>query len=183
MPTIAQTTAFDLERGETSLWIGVPRQGVVLRPSDALMIPFSILWGGFAVFWEVSVLRTSAPSFFALWGIPFVLVGLYIIIGRFFVDARRRAHTSYALTSERVIIRTRNSVKSLSVRTLSDVTLTERADGSGTITFGPNPFPSSMYAGTSWPGIAQPPAFEMIPDARRVYSQVRAAQSSTSRAG
>jgi hypothetical protein len=41
----------------------------------------------------------------------------------------------------------------------------------------------SMYAGMSWPGVPQTPAFEMIPNARQVYSQVRAAQSSTSRAG
>ena len=183
MPSVAQTVPFEFERGERSVWIGAPRQGLVLRPTDAFMIPFSFLWAGFAVFWEASVLRTSAPGFFALWGIPFVLIGVYITIGRFFVDAWRRGRTSYALTSERIIIRTGASTKSLTVRTLSDVTLTERHDGSGTITFGPNPFPMSMYAGTPWPGLAQPPAFEMIAEARSVYSQIRAAQASAARAG
>ncbi len=66
--------------------------------------------------------------------------------------------------------------KSLNLRTLSDVTLHEKPDGTGTITFGNvNPI-SSMYAGTSWPGVPQVPAFEMITDARTVYGILRQAQ-------
>lgn len=170
-------TAFDLERGERQLWTGAPKQGLVLRAADAFLIPFSFLWAGFAVYWEVSVLRTSAPGFLALSGIPFVAAGAYISVGRFFVDSWRRAHTSYGLTSERVIIRSRTSMKSLNLRTLSDITLTERGDGSGTITFGPSVFPMAMLAGASWPGVPQVPAFEQIPDARKVYAQIREAQT------
>jgi len=149
------------------------------------MIPFSLLWGGFAVFWEISVIGTGAGGFFMIWGIPFVLMGLYITVGRFFVDARRRARTTYAVTSDRVIINSgvfTTTIKSLNIRTLSDVTLQERGDKSGTITFGAtNPF-SAMYAGTSWPGIPQTPSFEMIPDARRVYDIIREAQMAPARA-
>ncbi len=77
---------FPLDRGERQLWSGWPRQGIVVRSSDALVMPFSCLWAGFAVFWELSVWRTSAPFPFLLFGVPFLLVGLYITIGRFFFE-------------------------------------------------------------------------------------------------
>jgi hypothetical protein len=176
---------FSLDRGERQLWSGVPRQGVLLRPADVFMIPFSLLWGGFAFFWEGTVFSSGAGPFFELWGIPFVAVGLYVIVGRFFVDARRRARTTYAVTSDRIIINTgifSPTQKSLNVKTLTDVTLQERPNGTGTITFGPTYPMAAMTAGFAWPGLPQVPSFEMIPDAKRVYAIIRdAQQASTSR--
>jgi hypothetical protein len=170
---------FPLDRGERQLWAGQPRKGIVFRPADLFMIPFSLLWGGFAVFWEVTAVSNGAPLFFALFGVPFVLVALYITIGRFLVDSLRRSRTSYAVTSDRVIISSgllAPNTKTLNLRTLSDITLQERRDGTGTITFGPtHPF-AALHAGTSWPGVPQTPSFEMIADAHRVYDILREAQ-------
>ena len=178
-----QVISRELESDERLLWSGVPKQGITLRPSDTVLIPFSLLWGGFAVFWEAGVLHSKAPGFFVVWGIPFVLVGLYLIVGRFFVDARQRAATAYGVTNTRVVIVSglfSRTVKSLALRTLTDMTLSERRDGSGTISFGLPPVWGQWFANTSWPGTSaqQAPAFDLIADAKTVYSQLRAAQSS-----
>jgi len=69
-------------------------------------------------------------------------------------------------------------VKSLNLRTLSDLSLSERRDGSGKITFGPtNPF-AIFSSSTSWPGAGQyaQPAFDLIDRAREVYDVIREAQ-------
>jgi hypothetical protein len=171
----------ELGTGEHLLWSGQPKSGLRLRAGDALLIPFSLLWAGFAVFWEMSVISSGAPFFFMLWGIPFLFVGVYITIGRFFVDAYIRGKTVYGVTNERVLIISgliNRTVKTLSLRNLPEITLEQRSDGSGTITFGSSvPF-ASWYRGFEWPGMNQrmPPAFDLIPDAKAVYDIIRQAQ-------
>ncbi len=170
-----------LTAGEQLLWSGEPQQGVFLRGCDAFLIPFSLMWGGFAIFWEFSAVTTNAPIEFKIWGIPFVLVGLYMIIGRFWADARLRANTAYGVTSERIIIISGlfyKQTKSLSLDTLTDVSLTEKSGAVGTITFGQVPFWQSMYGNMPWPGLGPQsvPQFELIPEARSVYETIRSAQ-------
>ena len=147
-----------------------------------MTIPFSLMWGGFAVFWEWSVFQENAPFFFRLWGIPFVAVGLYLIFGRFFYEARLREKTCYAVTNERILIVAgifRRETKSLPLRTLSEISFSDRPDGEGTITFGPAGFmPNILRGSRGWPGANRTasPSFELIPDAKSVYSTIRAAQ-------
>lgn len=93
----------DLREGEKLLWTGRPVQGLRLQPQDLLMIPFSVVWAGFVVFWNVTVWTSDAPWFFRLFGVPFLLVGLYLLVGRFFFSAYRRARMFYAVTDQRVL--------------------------------------------------------------------------------
>ena len=93
-----------LRPGERLLWAGRPDPQVRFAPVDAFLVPFSIRWGGFAVFWEVGVVTSGAPPFFMLWGIPFVLAGLYFIIGRFVYKKRKKMRTAYGITAGRVIV-------------------------------------------------------------------------------
>jgi len=172
----------ELGAGERVLWSGQPRQGLVIRGSDLLLIPFSLLWGGFAFFWEWTVLQSDAPIFFALWGIPFVLAGLYLILGRFFVEAKQRERTWYGVTNERIIIVSglfSRKVKSLNLRTLTDLSLVETKRGEGHISFGSgSPFGSLFGGFAGWPGMEAylGPRFDMIANTKTVYETIRTAQ-------
>jgi hypothetical protein len=70
---------------------------LLLRPSDTVAVPFSLLWGGFAIFWETQVL-SAGSLLMSLWGIPFVLIGLHLMVGRFFIDSRLRSRMYYGVT-------------------------------------------------------------------------------------
>lgn len=176
-----QEISKELSGSEKLLWAGSPRKGLLLRGSDLFVIPFSLLWCGFAIFWETMVVIQGAPFFFMLWGIPFVVIGLYFVFGRFIVEAKQREKTCYGLTSQRIIIISglfSRKVKSVSLKTLSETTFSEKPDRSGTLTFGANNPLFAMFGGMSWPGMSQhlPPSFELIPNAKDVYEMVRKAQ-------
>jgi hypothetical protein len=53
----------ELGQGERLLWSGKPRGGMRLRAQDAFLILFSLMWCGFAIFWEVGVSMHSGPLF------------------------------------------------------------------------------------------------------------------------
>ena len=55
--------------GESILWQGRPQRFTPFTPYDAYLIPFSLLWCGFAVFWEGLVIKNGV-SLFSLFGIP-----------------------------------------------------------------------------------------------------------------
>jgi Bacterial PH domain len=174
----------ELSIDEELLWSGQPKQGVIFRNSDMLAIPFSLMWGGFAIFWESSVLTTNAPWFFKLWGIPFVLVGLYMIFGRFFFDAKQRSKSFYAVTSQRIIIVNgvfNRAVKSMNLKTLADTSFFETKNNEGTIIFGTaSPFSAMLSGFSGWPGAAaqMAPQFDSIQNAKQVYEIIQKAQRS-----
>jgi hypothetical protein len=171
----------ELAPGEKLLWSGQPAQGFQLHAGDAMAIPCSILWFFFAVYWELTILQMGADTLYALFGVPFILLGLYLLVGRFGVDIVRRQKTVYGVTPERVIIisgvLTQNT-KSLNMGSLSDVSLTVRGSGTGTIIFGSVPSWYWWQRSFTWPGYVSQlvPTFDLIPDAREVYNIVRDAQ-------
>jgi hypothetical protein len=172
----------ELEPNEDLLWSGQPKSGIVFQSADVFLIPFSILWCGFAIFWEVGVLSSPAPTFFRLWGIPFVIVGLYLVFGRFITDACRRANTCYGVTPKRILILSgivTRSVKTIQIQSLDEMELKEHRDGTGTISFGRSTSPMGFFADSSWPGMGHylPPSFERIVDAREIRRLIEQAQS------
>ena len=172
----------ELEPGEQILWAGQPRRGLVLRGSDAFFIPFSLLWASIAISGSTAAGRSGAPFPFALFDLLFVVVAAYIVFGRFFVEALLRQKTFYAVTPRRIIIASgllSRKIRSLPLKTLSEVSISERSKGVGTITFGPQ-HPFGSFGGMSaWPGAQQlqSPKFDLVPEARRVYETVRKAQA------
>lgn len=189
-----QTIQSELGAGEKLLWSGQPRGGIRFRSSDIFLIPFSLMWGGFAIFWEImAVIMFFAASndinappvtftiIFPLWGIPFVLVGLYMIFGRFIVDAKSRKRTYYAVTEQRIIIISTlfgHRVQSLNLRQLPELSLKKNADESGTISFGSTNGIFNFWGNSSWPGARryQVPSFEMVDNVREVYEIIQSAQ-------
>jgi len=172
-----------LEREEI-IWSGRPATGILFTGQDIFLVPFSLLWGGFALFAAFAALtQAKEPGFPALFVIPFVLIGLYLIAGRFITDAWLRSGTRYALTNKRILIlRTPPFGKftALNLDRLPEASLSESINGRGTIRFGPQ---AQWWSGrgnnfSGWsPALDPTPQFIAIENARSVFDQIqRAAQ-------
>lgn len=165
---------------ERLIWWGRPGQGLVLTPRDGILIPFSLFWGGFSIFWEATALQSKAPFPFALFGLPFVAVGLFLIFGRFIVDAWLRGRIIYALSDRRVLIAREGpwpSFQSFNRDRFADVTLIEGTGGRGTIRFSQatSVFGYGGRVSGGWiPALDPTPQFLQIADVRRVFAAVQA---------
>ncbi|MGE3270584.1 MAG: PH domain-containing protein [Chloroflexota bacterium] len=178
----------DLGRGERILWTGQPDPNRLLSRTDLFLVPFSLVWGGFALYWEATVLGWlgdfSAPPVFAVFGLPFVLFGLYLIVGRFFYLAWIKRRTYYAVTSQRALILRDawgRSLDSFPLQAVASVSTTVRQDGSGTIVFGPTTPFDVVYGNTGLSFLRRgsyTPAFFDVPEVRTVAQIIQDQQAS-----
>jgi len=173
----------ELTSGESVLWTGQPNQSRIFHKEDVFLVPFSLLWGGFAIFWETGVagLWSSGPrshepwTFGIIWGIPFVLIGQYVIWGRFFYAAWKKKRTHYAVTDRRVIVvqngRTRQ-MSSAYLDALPNLIKEGSSNGVGTLRFSHPESPWSRSRGWGvWDAmnIGTTPTFVDIEDVDSVY--------------
>lgn len=94
-----------LRTGEKLLWSGRPDPNKQFAPGDWYLVPFSLVWTGMVIFIGTRALwDDKGPLGAKLFLIPFLLVALYITIGRFVVKRRGKLRTRYALTDRRAII-------------------------------------------------------------------------------
>jgi hypothetical protein len=166
----------ELTGGERLLWTGQPDPRRHFERSDLFFVPFSLFWGGFAIFWEVGVIRTGW-DFGIVAGIPFVAIGLYVIAGRFFVKARKKRRIHYAVTDRRVFsIERGGPTRASFISSIPTVNANIRADGSGSVIFGNSSWLEASFSHgfDSFSGGhgVEAVAFYDIGDAREVVSLV-----------
>jgi uncharacterized membrane protein len=129
-----------LSSGERIEWVGRPDPAKHFTRGDVFLVPFSVMWGGFAIFWESSAIAGGGGPFFALWGIPFVAIGLYFMVGRFIYKAHRKRRTIYAVTNRRVmtIVKGRHaeSVDATYLGSIPSISTSAVSNGSGSVEFG-----------------------------------------------
>jgi len=137
---------------EIVLWEDKPDTRVYFTPADILLVPVSIWIGYFFLDRGLSYVTTaislgyiSAGIFvLVLWGTLFILMGCYLVLGRFLYKNWRKKHTYYGLTNKRVLVYVRG--RRIVTELLSEIPSLRksiRRNGIGTITFGHSPFTAS----------------------------------------
>ena len=172
-----------LDDDERILWQGQPVRGVDWAALADPRSAFGLFFAGFALFWTLTARQMAGSgSAFPFFGLPFLIVGLHMAVGRVFWDAYLRARTHYTLTDRHAFIAT----SSLGKRRLDRFALD--AQTPLVLEIGP---PGSVYFGESAirhsvSGMGRHGrtrsfterrrhGFERIADARAVYQLLREA--------
>ena len=116
---------------ETIVWKGRP-DPLKSASVGALKALFGLFFFGFAVFWTV---MASQGGLFALFGIPFVAVGAWMVSGPA-RDYLRAGKSYYAVTDRRVLIVTAGGsykVNAIVAGDITDYERTDKGDGTGSI--------------------------------------------------
>jgi hypothetical protein len=172
----------ELTPSEQLAWSGQPARRY-FRKNDIIEFPFGIFWLAFSIFWTWGASghfdhqdKNAAP-WFGLFGVPFIAIGLYLVIGKFFYRRWKSSNTYFGITNKRVLVVTtvpRKKIVSGYLDSLPAITKSIGRNGIGTLQFG-NPAPAYAYW-SRFPWSAEPaqdvPTFYDIPDADNVFAVV-----------
>jgi hypothetical protein len=170
-----EIAAREIQGSERLLWCGRP-QPLRLALSAVPMLVFAVPWTAFSVFWicgaagfKVPDFRAGGFAFFPLFGLPFLLIGIAMLLSPLWAWRTGR-RTIYAITDKRLLIietGSSTSVRTLGPQGLDRLQRVDRSDGSGDLIF-PTPGVPEGASGRSR-GAALRLGFIGIPDVRTVH--------------
>ncbi len=109
----------------------------------------------------------------SIFGLPFVLIGLFLTFGRKIVDMMRRKRTIYGVTDKRIIIlrgASEQRLITLDMKDITSVSFGERKDGHGSVFFNDPGRTHNLGQLMHLPSMRPlSPTFEVIHDPKHVH--------------
>jgi hypothetical protein len=163
-----------LKQGERLLWSGYPRRGIHLRFSQRLaIIVLPIVAAALALLTFVTILIAKNGPHGALFIIAIFWFSALSVGFEKVIDALRRRNMFYGLTQYRAIIVEglfEQRIRSIQLATLTEITLNERADQTGTIRG--KSLPDQWFRKNNRGEEKPLPLFKLIVDARHVHDLI-----------
>lgn len=134
-----------IKADERIIWEGRPtRQLFLLRGIEVLLIPFSLLWSGFAaqaifVFHGQGLLGIAVQC-------TLLACCLYFTVGRFIIDQYKRRRTLYVLTEDQALIQTSAFARKVRTLPITPTLFVKLKDGArGSVQLGRSPSAFSIF--------------------------------------
>ncbi|MDA7423204.1 aspartate carbamoyltransferase catalytic subunit [Thalassococcus lentus] len=182
-PASVMQTDWDglLDQGERVLWQGRPEAGLTLAPIQPMQMMMGLVFVVFSLFWMSMAgwIASGMPgpvSFFPMFGLIFLAIGLYNAGGYAFWKAYLRGRTVYSLTTQRAFVASDipflgRSLKSYDIEANSPLEYIEGNPGSV--------FFANKRIHTQNGSYRKRVGFERIMQARAVYRMLRDIQRGT----
>lgn len=141
-PHLQQRVQAELKFGEALVWVGQPTPSRFMKTGFALWV-FFIPWTAFSLFWMAGASGFHLPtfdqpfSFFPLFGVPFLLIGLGGLSSPLWLRHKARS-IIYAISNQRAF--SIEGIKSITVKSylptdIENIARTEHPDGTGDLVF------------------------------------------------
>jgi hypothetical protein len=134
-----------LKPGERLLWWGRPFGGAAMQRRDLLLVPLAALWLGLAATWQHEAVLRDPSAGTILSAAAFIAIGLYILIGRFAVEAGLRRRTLYAVTNMHAHVISPLGRHALSLADLGRCRIAGEPAGRRTLAFGRDPMKQFQF--------------------------------------
>lgn len=145
-PALKKKLTAELNSDEAIVWLGQPHAGRLMLKGFVLWL-FFIPWTAFAVWWMAAAAQFKLPTlhdpatWFALFGLPFVLIGVAGLSAPLWIYYAAR-HTVHVVTNRRAL--TISGVRAFRIKGFTREQIThlerlERADGSGDLILAETP--------------------------------------------
>ena len=173
-PSALSIAQREMRPGERLIWADRPAPRRLALAGIPIML-FGAVFGGFALFWiagaaSMTPADSGAFAFFPLFGVPFLLVGLGIMLTPVWIWLGAKK-TVYAISSDRLVIIKGNRVQSFEADEIDELERRERADGTGDVIFNRQLVRShSRHHGRTR---ERKIGFFGIPEVRRVEDEIR----------
>ncbi|MGI6745100.1 MAG: helix-turn-helix domain-containing protein [Acutalibacteraceae bacterium] len=143
-----------LKKGENLIWAGKPSRGKGTGVLSLVRLASSYLWIVMLLYWIIKAVFMYPPTAFL--GAPLIVAGVIWIVLRIFRIKKQKENTYYAITDERVIIKSRRknedeAVKSISLNDIHTIRIEEGGNGFGNIIFIDKDVPSGNAQPQSYP--------------------------------
>lgn len=124
-----------LRPGERVLWAGRPASGRLVRLTDLPALGFGALWTAIVLTAMSSIGRSDAPVLVRVFFVGFLLIGVSSAFGGIVMRGVRLRRTVYAVTDQRLLTLTGDTLQANDVRHITETRVTVRPDRSGDLFF------------------------------------------------
>lgn len=145
LPEPPPALAARLAPGEKLRWWGRPWGRVAFQRRDILLVPLAAAWLGLAATWQGAAAARDPSLAAVLFGVAFVAVGLYMLVGRFFLEAWLRRRTVYAVTGGRALVLSPLGRHALALAELGSCRIEGEPAGRRTLAFARDPLKQFQF--------------------------------------
>jgi hypothetical protein len=124
-----------LRAGERVLWAGRPSAARLVRIIDLPALGFGALWTTIVLTAMLAATRAESPLMVKVFFFVFLLIGISTAFGGIVTRGIRLRRTVYAVTDQRLLTLTGETLQANDVRHITETRVTVRPDGSGDLFF------------------------------------------------